>query len=292
MRFFSRFLRALVVPALAVLAGCGGSAGAARQPVLGATPGSVRHAEGIAFERVAADHDSGIRLAHHVVIRDEQALRELWQAHNRGRAVAAVEPGVDFTRKMVVGVFLGEQAQGCVSANIARASMEGGRLRIAYETRTRTGPCTDTHSTPAAFAAVERSDAHADFVRIYPQPLALEPVHSATQSGVQVAKLAIARDEAQWKALWEEHRPQEPRPYIDFSRHMVVASFLGQEPNGCYAIALHGAYREGGKVTVRRTLTLPGPGTACTMAITSPAYIARIDRTDGEIEFATETVTL
>lgn len=123
-------------------------------------------------------------------------------------------------------------------------------------------------------------------------PVGIESVHSASRSGILAPAFEVVRDEQAWQALWAAHKPGEPRPYVDFSRHLVVASFLGEKPNGCYSVLMHDAYIVDGKVTIRRKLTVPGPGAVCPMSITAPAHIAKIVQSSGDIELATETVTL
>lgn len=47
-------------------------------------------------------------------------------------------------------------------------------------------------------------------------------------SGVERARAVVVTSEAQWKAVWSEHRPSETAPEVDFSREQVVAVFAGR----------------------------------------------------------------
>jgi hypothetical protein len=48
----------------------------------------------------------------------------------------------------------------------------------------------------------------------------------------------------------------------------------------------------GNKLTVLHQDTVPGSAVLCTMAITTPAHLVVLDRTDANVEFAKEVVHL
>ena len=73
-------------------------------------------------------------------------------------------------------------------------------------------------------------------------------------------------------------RARMPAPQVDFSRLMVIGVFMGSRSNGCYATGIDSVVRAGGKMTVSRTDTEPGPGVICTLAIVSPAHLVVVER--------------
>lgn len=73
---------------------------------------------------------SGVRERLATVIRTEDAWRTLWQWHVAGVEPRRDLPGVDFSREMVVAVFVGEQRTGGALVEVLGATVEGGVLRV------------------------------------------------------------------------------------------------------------------------------------------------------------------
>jgi len=85
--------------------------------------------------------------------------------------------------------------------------------------------------------------------------------------------------------------PVLPEPVVDFNKFMVVAVFAGSKPNGCYSTTLSNLYRSGRVINVTRIDRIPGPGTICTQALSSPAHLIMIERSDDPVEVAVRTVS-
>jgi hypothetical protein len=71
---------------------------------------------------------SQIMAAREVVVRTAAEWDALWRAHLPARQPAAV----DFSKEMVVGVFLGSKPTPGYGVTIASAAEEGGVLRVRY----------------------------------------------------------------------------------------------------------------------------------------------------------------
>ena len=95
---------------------------------------------------------SNIDAAKTVVVRDESEWKKLWQAH----APDKTPPAVDFSKDMVVGVFLGSKPTSGYSVDIVGTRQDGGATIVEYK---ETAPARDAMTAqvltmPYAIAAV------------------------------------------------------------------------------------------------------------------------------------------
>ena len=87
---------------------------------------------GVPFATVARGFSSGIREPTQIVIRTHDEWVAFWGRHTRTQVAPPVPPAVDFSREMVVGVFLGEQATGGYEVKITKVERTGSELRVHY----------------------------------------------------------------------------------------------------------------------------------------------------------------
>lgn len=106
-----------------------------------------------------------------------------------------------------------------------------------------------------------------------------------TRSGIGQAQEVTIRDADSFLALWSAHS-KAPLPSVDFSRSMVLGVFMGLQPNGCYSTNIDSVVRAGDKLRVQHTDAAPGPNVLCTLAMTSPAQLIIVDRSELPVEFA------
>lgn len=94
-------------------------------------------AEGAAlpFSTVAKGSASGILEPLQVAIRTRDAWLAFWARHTRGRVQPPSAPPVDFSREMIVGIFLGERATGGYEIEITTVERGGSHLRIHYRSK-------------------------------------------------------------------------------------------------------------------------------------------------------------
>jgi VWFA-related protein len=98
-----------------------------------------------------------------VVARTAEEWAEFWQAHGEGPA-----PAVDFSREMVVGVFLGSRPTSGFSVEITGAHDDNGTLVVNYR-ETRPAPGTiaaQVITTPFTLVALPRHDGDVRFEKI------------------------------------------------------------------------------------------------------------------------------
>ena len=116
---------------------------------------------GIPFQTADATNLSGIHQARTVVVKDAGTWAGLWREHAPGRAPF----DVDFTKDMVVGVFMGTGASSCYTTAIDGVSRTADRI-VVHELRSVPGPdiaCAMYVTTPAHLVVIPRSDLPVEF---------------------------------------------------------------------------------------------------------------------------------
>jgi hypothetical protein len=121
--------------------------------------------------------------------------------------------------------------------------------------------------------------------------LAFDTLDRTTRSGIQVAQTVTIRDADSFQLLWSAHG-SGALPPVDFSRSMVLGVFMGAQPNGCYATEIDSVMSGAGKITVQYTDSVPGPSVMCTLAMTAPAHLIVVARSEQPVEFVAKKKTI
>ena len=114
------------------------------------------------------------------------------------------------------------------------------------------------------------------------------PVHVVSRemmSMIDEPKQAVARTAAEWAALWKEHAGDKALPAVDFSKHTVVAVFLGSRSSAGFAADVTGVRQVPGGVVVEWQERRPERGEVSAQVLTSPAVIVTIPKAAGTITF-------
>jgi hypothetical protein len=82
----------------------------------------------VAFKTLERGDQSNIESAREVVVRTAAEWTAFWKQHAPGQT----PPKVDFTRSMVVGVFLGSRPTGGYTIEITNIEREGDDLVVTY----------------------------------------------------------------------------------------------------------------------------------------------------------------
>lgn len=109
---------------------------------------------------------SGVTSALNVVIRDQESFEKLWSAHNQNRTPVPPLPKIDFTRQMVLGVFLGNRPSGCYGVEIGKVEVSGGKITAHYTETYSGGPmiaCTALVTSPMDMVITERLEGDVSF---------------------------------------------------------------------------------------------------------------------------------
>jgi hypothetical protein len=248
----------------------------------------------ISYETLASDRQSGVTAERTVVVKESATLEKLWAEHVGNRFAPPAMPKVDFTQQMVLAVFAGWLPNGCNSMGITRVSSGGDKIVVDYEERdlSTVNVCTQALVSPMQMVVVERSDAPVEFVKAKAVSVKVRTLDQTTQSAVAEARDVVIRDRDAWNALWAQHAPNAQFPAVDFDKQMVIGVFLGRKEGGCYTTDIDDVSLTGNKLTVHHLDIVPGPLVLCTPAITSPAHLVVVDRTDAQVVFAKEVVML
>jgi hypothetical protein len=118
------------------------------------------------------------------------------------------------------------------------------------------------------------------------QTPAIETIASDGMSGIDTPRQAVARNDQQWAALWQQHAGLgKPAPNVDFSKRTVVAVFLGSRPSAGYRVEVSGTRQEGKSLIVTWREIPPDRDSLVAQVLTSPSHLVSIPRFDGEIKF-------
>ena len=103
-------------------------------PLMACASGAAAGAA-LPFSTVAKGAASGILEPLQVAIRTQDEWVAFWARHTRAQVQPPPAPPVDFSREMVVGIFLGARATGGHEVEITKVERGGSALRIHYRTR-------------------------------------------------------------------------------------------------------------------------------------------------------------
>ncbi|MCC2954578.1 protease complex subunit PrcB family protein [Massilia sp. IC2-477] len=115
------------------------------------------------LETIGREVRTNLHTQRNVVVRDEAAWAALWAEH-AGAGVAL--PKVDFSQKMVIGVFRGPKPNLCYGGGIASVGFQDGKLKVGItDIEPGSGAvCGQAIVYPAHLVVVNRSEAPVEFV--------------------------------------------------------------------------------------------------------------------------------
>lgn len=247
----------------------------------------------IPYETVARDNLSGVTTRENVVIKDQAAWDALWARHGAGRTPPPARPTIDFTRRMLVGVFGGDHPDSCRGFAIGRVAAGAAKLEVEVNERdiSAVAACLPVVSQPMQIVAVDRTDADVAFTTVAATDVPFRTADATSLSDIHEARTVVVKDAAAWARLWSEHAPRRALPDVDFTANMVVGVFMGYGASSCHTTAIDGVVRTADKLIVHELRSVPGPDIACAMHVTSPAHLVVVPRSDLPVAFATETAT-
>jgi len=174
------FMAALSVSAALLLAACGGGSGSAGTTTTAPTSGILPQAEsGVPFDILSSPlSQTAIDQPRTVVVRDAEAWNRLWQEHAGSGVTHRPVPAIDFSQKMVIGVYLGASG-ACDSLTIDAVKKKDGPSRIEVTWRHTPPPpdiaCIAVVVNRAVLITVPKSSLPVEFVKASPRT-ADEPV--------------------------------------------------------------------------------------------------------------------
>jgi PrcB C-terminal len=117
----------------------------------------------VPFTTISQSDQSGVEDARQVVVRTPEEWKALWKEHAPGRPM----PAVDFTKSMVIGVFLGSRNTAGFRVTITGIERNGVTVAVTYgEARPRAGEMLAQVLTfPHHLVRVERIEGGVKFTR-------------------------------------------------------------------------------------------------------------------------------
>jgi hypothetical protein len=249
----------------------------------------------LATESISSGVFSGVSTAQKVVVKDKAAWAKLWSDTHKNSTVAPALPDVDFDNKMVIGVYQGEHPNGCNYTRITKVAVTGDKLVVNHSDHDdlKAMLCIQAISSPYHLVSVDRVEAAVEFVNITANKIYFQEIDQRNVSGIDTPQNLVIKDATSWAKVWERHIGKNMvLPDVDFTKYMVVGTFMGQQASGCYDTNIINVDRAGDKLNVTVRNTVPGPLVRCTMMMTSPAHLVLVDRVEGKVEFSTDQVAL
>jgi hypothetical protein len=117
----------------------------------------------VPFTTISQSEQSGVEGARQVVVRTPAEWKALWNEHAPGRAI----PAVDFTKSMIIGVFLGSRNTAGYRVTITTIDRDGATVAVTFrEQRPGAGDMLAQVITfPHHLVRVDRIDGEVKFTR-------------------------------------------------------------------------------------------------------------------------------
>ena len=119
----------------------------------------------ISSRKIASGSYSKIQAERSVVIRDQDSWNKLWQEHQVDNSPL---PAVDFSKKMLVAVFLGTRSSGCYDIQDLRAWRLSGKIAVThYDLEPSSNSmCTTSLTAPFYISEIDRSNEVVEFNKV------------------------------------------------------------------------------------------------------------------------------
>lgn len=122
---------------------------------------------------------------------------------------------------------------------------------------------------------------------------AFDTIAQGASGGYRERAALVIRTEEQWQALWDRHAatilPKPRPPKVDFTKEMVIAVFLGEQPTGGFSVTITQVEQRVDALRVVVEETAPPPDAMVTQAFSSPYHLVRLKTTDLPIDFEFRT---
>ena len=117
------------------------------------------------------------------------------------------------------------------------------------------------------------------------QSIPVRVIEKGDQSNIDSTRQAVARSEAEWRALWKQHNFDRPAPKVDFSKEMVVAVFMGSRPSAGFSTEIVAVEPKADGLVVRYKETPPGADRMTAQILTFPYFMAAVPKKAGQVTF-------
>lgn len=98
---------------------------------------------------------------------DASAWTSLWREHTTNDSPAPPAPAVDFTKKLVLGVFLGQRPNLCYNVAVESVEVVGKqKLAVKYRETRSSGSCLQAVANPVHCVTVDRQNLPVEFLEL------------------------------------------------------------------------------------------------------------------------------
>ena len=118
------------------------------------------------FDKLWVDNNASVSAAQTLVLRDAATFQQVWNSAMQNHVPAPAVPQVDFTRRMVLAVFIGTRPNGCYGVAIDKVAVSNGVLTVGYR-EAKPAPetiCTQMITSPAVMVEIDHIDGRVEFV--------------------------------------------------------------------------------------------------------------------------------
>jgi hypothetical protein len=98
------------------------------------------------------------------------------------------------------------------------------------------------------------------------------------QSNIESPVQVLAKNEAEWSALWRRHAGGREKPPVDFAREMVAGVFMGSRPTGGFSTTIVTSMEVKGVLVVRYSETIPPRDAVTAQVLTFPYHLVAIPK--------------
>ena len=109
--------------------------------------------------------------------------------------------------------------------------------------------------------------------------VSFQTIERGHQSGMVEPLRVVARNTAEWEALWRKHnafRSHQPKlPVINFNREIVIGVFLGNRSTGGYEVEIVNISRDDGMFAVSFIEKTPPRNGMVIQSLTQPFHLVR-----------------
>ncbi|MGH8402941.1 MAG: hypothetical protein ACRESO_06000 [Gammaproteobacteria bacterium] len=117
----------------------------------------------------------------------------------------------------------------------------------------------------------------------------IESLASGQHSNIKDQQYTDIHNQADFDALWQKafaNMPSAPtKPVLDFSKQMVIASFIGHEDHGGYLVRVMKVDDSGPTLNVTVMVTVPGANCRHTLSPTDTYNLSAIPASTKQVNF-------
>jgi hypothetical protein len=113
------------------------------------------------------------------------------------------------------------------------------------------------------------------------------PTAYTQNSGFTDPARIVVRDDDEWRRVWGRIRAGSEPPAVDFAANMALVAALGTKRSGGFDIRIESLDASNGEWLVTVVEHTPAPGCQVLAALTSPADVVVVPRSDAEVAFRT-----